>query len=362
MKYIISLVVLFLFIGCNDDMSLTPDGNGSIKINVLYNNGSGNEPLDSAIVILTSEYGSFEHLADENGYLEITGLPASNYNISIRKKHPTDKNVILTTSDKNVEIAPYQPVTREYVALPVSGNGLVINEIYSAGPDNNIFFFYDQFIELYNNSDEVRYLDGMMITRISGNRSEEGIVRKGPGADEDDDGDIDGATYVFKFPGKPGEKNFPIHPQTFVVLAQDAVNHKSILSTSIDLSGADWEFYNQYSSIDIDNQNVANLINMRSDKTVDFMINLTSDVIALTSGKDTLWSDGLDIDTIIDAVEYQSKVTYRQTLDDRVDRGVALSAPRYSGKSIQRRAPGMDSNDALLDWEIIEKPTPGYHK
>jgi len=362
MNYKIILIFVFLFIGCNEDIAVIPDGNGTLVVNVLYNTPSGNKPLDSASVTLTSEYGSSEYFTNNKGMLELTGLPSANYNISIRKKHPLDKNVTLTTSDKNVEIIPFNKVNKKYVAFPVSGNGLVINEIYCAGPDNNIFFFYDQFIELYNNSDEIRYLDGVIISRVSGNNSKEGIVRKGPGADEDDDGDIDGMTYVFRFPGKPGEKNIPVKPKQFVVLAQDAVNHKKILKTSIDLSKADWEFYNQFSAIDLDNKNVPNLINIRSDKTVDFMINLSSDVIVIASGKDSVWTDGIDIDTIIDAVEYQSKISSRQTLDDRLDRGVALSAPKYSGKSIQRRVPGMDSNDSLLDWKIMEKPTPGYDK
>ena len=134
------------------------------------------------------------------------------------------------------------------------------------------------------------------------------------------------------------------------------------MSTSIDLSNASWEFYNQYSSTDIDNPNVPNLINLRSDRTVDFLINLVSDIIVVASGVDTAWVDGIDISTIIDGVEYQSNPTSMQTLDDRIDRGYALSPPKYSGQSMQRREPGEDTNDSSLDWEILPHPTPGYQK
>jgi hypothetical protein len=193
--------------------------------------------------------------------------------------------------------------------------------------------------------------------RVSGNS--EG---KGPGADEGNDNDIDGITYIFKFPGTPGEKNYPFYPKTFKVLATTAINHQKSVAISIDLSNADWEFYNQYSVTDFDNPKVPNLINIRSDRTVDFLIGLTSDVIVLASGVDAVWEDGIDISTIIDGVQYASSPTSRKTLDSRVDKSFLLSPPRYSGKSMQRREPGGDSNDAMSDWEIISAPTPGKQK
>lgn len=145
------------------------------------------------------------------------------------------------------------------------------------------------------------------------------------------------------------------------MLAVDAVDHRSFFPNSFDLSGADWEFYNQYSPEDVDNPNTPNLINMRSDRTVDFLINLSSDVIVIASGRDTLWADGIDISTVVDAVEYQSSAppALKKTLDPRLDRGVALSPPKYSGQSMQRVEPGSDSNDALLDFMIIPVATPG---
>ena len=108
--------------------------------------------------------------------------------------------------------------------------------------------------------------------------------------------------------------------------------------------------------------NVPNLTNLRLDKTTDFLINLTADVIVIANGKDLEWEDGVDFETIIDGIEYQSKSTSRLTLDDRVDRGYVLSPPKFSGKSMQRIAPGFDSNNGVMDWETKEHPTPGYQE
>jgi hypothetical protein len=88
---------------------------------------------------------------------------------------------------------------------------------------------------------------------------------------------------------------------------------------------------------------------------------LTSDIVVIATGEDIKWEDGIDINTIIDGVEYQSSPhpINKKTLDPRVDRGYVLSPPRYSGKSMQRKSPGFDTNDSSIDFEIIDKPTPG---
>jgi len=365
MRFILSFTaVLFLFSwGCEEKPPVGIDGNAKLEIHAKWDPNPADSidsyvPLSNAKVVLISEYGVMLKSTDESGLFMIDNLPYSKYSISVRMTHPEDPNIVVVGTIKDVDLIAKSYECDTIIAKQFSSFGISINEVYSVGPINNIFFMFDLFLELYNSSDEVKYLDGMTVSRVSGN-NEGG---KGPGADEGNDGDIDGVTYIFKFPGNPGEKNYPFEPKKFLVLASDGINHKNTLAAAVDLSNADWEFYNQYSAEDIDNPNVANLINIRSDRTVDFLIGLTADVIVLTDGRDTVWEDGLDISTVIDGVEYQSSPTNQKTLDNRVDRGFALSPPKYSGQSIQRREPGSDSNDGTMDWEIIPYPTPGYQK
>jgi hypothetical protein len=362
----LSLLILsavLLLSGCHERPPVNFDGSAVLELHAYWNPSGDSipvyEPLMKAKVLLISEYGIMIRETDNTGRFYSDNLPYASYSISVRMPHPQDPNIVIVGNIKDLDLITKTSVCDTVYAAAFSSFGISINEIYAVGPLNNIFFFYDQFVELYNSSDEVRYLDGMMISRVSGNNEEGGL---GPGADQDNDGDIDGVVYLFRFPGSPGEENHPIYPKQFMVLACDAINHKSVVATSIDLSKADWEFFNQYSADDIDNLNVPNLINMRPDRTVDFLINLVADVIVLTDGRDTVWADGLDISGIIDGVEYQSNANSKKTLDPRVDRGYALSPPRYSGQSMQRREPGSDSNDSTIDWEIIPYPTPGYQK
>ncbi len=360
-KILFFSLFMSLVISCDRTPPTQVDGEAAISINVVRDSVNVDStvvfsfPVSNADIILTSEYGTIVRKTDINGSLFLENLPSSVYQIAARAHHPFDNSILLIAGIKDVEILSGKTFTDTLVTKPISSTGIAINEIYSCGPVNNIFFFYDQFIELYNSSDSVKYLDGMIVARVSGQNG-----GMGPGADVGNDGDIDGITYIFKFPGKPGEKNYPFEPHTFKVLAQDAVDHTQTMPTSIDLSHADWEFVNQLSFNDFDNPNVPNLYNIRMDRTVDFMISLTSDIVIVTDGRDSVWEDGIDISTILDGVEYQSSGTHRLTLDDRVDRGWVQSPPKYSGKSMERRDPGVDTNDGTLDWKVIDHPTPGY--
>lgn len=356
------LIILFVAVaGCKQLPPEMVDGVSSLTIVSIAEKSISKDsvqliPLPNASVFILSEYGIQIKKTDENGVLYLANLPSATYHVSVKAVNPEDPNLIYVGNSEPISVS-CENVCDTIVTKSICSFGISINEVYSAGPVNNVFYFYDQFIELYNSSDSVKYLDGMLIARISGNNDTD---KKGPGADEDDDNDIDGVTYLFKFPGKPGEKNHPFNPKQFVVLACDAANHTKMVSSSIDLSGADWEFFNQYSSADLDNPNSKNLLNMCPDKTSDFLISLVGDVLVVTTGTDTLWEDGLDISTIIDGFEGQSSSTQQKTLDVRIEKSYTLAPPKYSGKSTQRREPGQDTNNGLLDWEIIPAPTPGY--
>ena len=360
-KKILFISLLAVLISCEEKAPVQVDGEAELRIVAVWNASPLDSvetysPLANAEMILVSEYGMRSEFTDENGVMYLSEIPSSIYQISARKKHPADERILIVGNITDVEVVSGSPVIDTIFSSPIASSGISINEIYAGGPVNNFFFFFDQFIELYNSSDEIKYLDGMQVFRVSGTDNS----TKDPGDDWDDDDDIDGVTYAFKFPGRPGEKNHPFAPRSFLTLAQDAYDHSQTVSTSINLNGADWEFVNQLSAIDFDNPNVPNLYNIRLDRTVEFFINLTSDIILVASGVDTVWQDGIDVETILDGIEYQASGTRRITLDERVDRGWVQSPPKYNGESMQRREKGIDTNDGTLDWMTIPSPTPGW--
>ncbi len=362
-KILLLIMPSLVFItSCFNQKPTEYDGTYVLKLVLVYQDsalGYNHRLTNIDVQIHTDEYNleNFSATTDDSGIVIFEDLPWAAYDPQVKVKVQLpfidssgvewpDSLVSLTLIDTTLAIAPSESEPTIDTIYTISATllpGLKINEIYYTGPENRNFWFYDQFVELYNSSDEVKYLDGMIVCRIYHM--------------------LTSVTYAFRFPGEPliGTQ-FPVEPGEFVVLATDAYNHTLLYSTSIDLSGADWEFVNAFDFGDYDNPNALNLYNIMTGKTVDFMINLSGNVIAIANGSDSVMTDGLDIGTVIDCVEYSS-LSERTTKDiDRVlDAGWAgIGNQKYSGQSVERILPGFDTNNSFNDFVIIKPPTPGY--
>jgi len=247
------------------------------------------------------------------------------------------------------------------VGWQITVRELLINEIFYAGSDYSRYYFYDQFVELYNTAENTLYLDGCIITRNFP-------------SDLEDIEDIDHvrATYAFQFPGTPVTgREYPIEPGQHVVVASDAINHSLYANNGVDLSGADWEFFNPLGS-DWDNPDVPNVVSIHPTKTTDFMINLAWNAVVLATGEDywyeTYTSAGYEkiriaipLYTVLDGVEYSNTMKDSKQLTARLDAGFAgLGNSKYSAQSVERITPGLDSNNSSNDFRIVGPPSPGY--
>jgi hypothetical protein len=236
---------------------------------------------------------------------------------------------------------------------------LIINEIYYCGPINHAFYFFDQFVELYNASNDTVYLDGLLVGR----------ARQYAHPDMETN-DFVQAISLFRFPGEPLEgQDYPLAPGEFSVLAGDALDHSLYIANAMDLSNADWEFYDQYGG-DIDNP-APNISNQLPERAIDFMINLGHNAVILSDGSDWYYGEErisgngqyvhFPIETVIDVVEYSSSSESTKEITARLDAGFAgIGMLKYSGKSVERRLLGFDTNNSTLDFVINAVPTPGF--
>ncbi len=235
----------------------------------------------------------------------------------------------------------------------------MINEIFYCGSDRSNFYFYDQFVELYNSSyTDTLYLDGCIITRnyptYLGDLEDVDYVR---------------AIHAFQFPGTPVTgREYPIYPGQYVVIAADAIDHSLYVPKAVDLSGADWEFFNPL-GMDYDVLDVPNLVNIMPGKTLDYMINLVHNGVVLATGEEygfeTYDEDRLRLTlplyTVIDGVEYASRSTVTKELTMRVEVGFAgIGCTKYSGQSVERKIIGKDTDNSTNDFILVSPPTPGY--
>ncbi len=368
-KKLCLIIALLLILSCGQKKPTAIEGKGCITISIATEAG---EPVADAEVRCVSVHGKVKkvQLTDKNGKTIFKGLPSSKYTIKALKQ--TVGSSFFAGSDQiNLLSGEEKAIS---VTVKLNSLGLKINEIYYPGPINSKGFYGDQFIELYNATDDTIYLDGMI------------IIRAGAGElaarDYDQDGNLDFKFYVngkryfgfvnaFRLSGTPGKsKKYPVAPGGYVVIARDAKDHRIKYTKSIDLSHADFEFYAKYDNRDSNNLNVPDFLCMLTGehspfKPNDLDLNVKTDIVLLATGEDSVYWDGIDMDTIIDGVEYANDKNARHRADEKIDRGIAGSADetiisKYSGKSIQRWAPGFDTNNSTIDFKILEHPTPGY--
>ncbi|MFH1214544.1 MAG: DUF4876 domain-containing protein [Candidatus Neomarinimicrobiota bacterium] len=364
-KGLIFLIFLSLALTtCFKDKPTELDGTYSIRLVLVFRDSTlgYDERLKNVTVQLhTDEYSldDYSATADDSGVVVFENLAWASFDpkVKVQIQLPyidtygvarPDSLINYTLVDTVVILNPTENAMLTDTIFTITANslpGLKINEIYYTGPENRNNWFYDQYVELYNSSEEVKYLDGMIVCRIFHM--------------------LDRVTYAFQFPGEPlTGTEYPVQPGEFVVLAADATNWLTLYSTSVDLSGAAWEFVNTMDFGDTDNPNALNLHNIMTGKTVDFMINLSSNVIAIADGSDSVMTDGLDIGTVVDCVEYCSISSGERTnkdIDKILDQGWAgIGNQRYSGQSVERILPGFDTNNSFNDFVIIKPPTPGY--
>lgn len=139
---------------------------------------------------------------------------------------------------------------------PSQEPGLVISEVYATAPfvaETNYDFHY--YFELYNNSDQTVFLDGMLFGSTLGlgmNESEidpcsaqESWLNESRGV---------WAHFLNQFPG--GGTSHPLAPGEIATVALDAIDHGAVVPGLPDLSGADFEMLG---SGDVDNPSVPNL-------------------------------------------------------------------------------------------------------
>ncbi len=382
-RILITGLLILMFSSCARQAPTEKDGR--LCLTAIFADGSGviavNEQLGyapvaySRVTLESRLYNADPHTfaryvakTDSLGRAVFRDIPAADYIISLVKDTTYVNPENGATSQVTLKGHAVAHVYSEKVQLDTIKTSLslhsdvVINEVYYCGPVNRAYYFYDQFVELYNASDSTRYLDGMILCR---NRAYHNPAM--------DSLDYIQVIYVYQFPGEPRTgRTYPIEPHQFVVVAQDAADHSAYIDNALDLSGADWEFYNPYGG-DLDNPDVPNVVNAIPGNSTDFMINLVHDAVILADGTGYYYGEvsshgyqyiHVPVNTVLDAVEYSANSEKQKEITTRLDAGFAgVGIAKYSGKSTERRSAGFDTDNSSLDFINLDTPTPGWqHK
>lgn len=197
-------------------------------------------PESYGVKISNFATGSVIETTTENGIATATDILPGVYTISVSaSQNQGGFTYTIAGSESNVSlIADGAEVVVRVDAVKEAA--LVFKEIYYTGVDPANFYFRDQFYEIYNNSTEVVYADGLCIAETVFANYDKSIIYEWPIENADQ---YVFARVIWQLPGDG--KTYPVQPGESFVIAQWATNHKAEnLSkglSPVDLTGAEFE-------------------------------------------------------------------------------------------------------------------------
>lgn len=264
-----SLVALFAmtlaFTACSDDDDSTPTTPATLSIDVPI--GLEDVSIDNAQAVLTNvqtnQQTTVTGFTVNDGKIQATvpSIEEGSYNVAFTGHMKFTKNGVAGETDinetsENVSLSSSASAVQLAINNFKADGGFVISEIFFTGTQTSEGKSYsqDQYIILSNNSNATLYADSIAIlesTFLTTDKQDytPNIMQ-----------DSMAVEAIYMIPGTG--KSVPVAPGKSLVLALNAKNHKEINTNSIDLSNADYEFYDVSSSasnVDEDNPNVPNL-------------------------------------------------------------------------------------------------------
>lgn len=371
-KYILLISLVFtLFIvliptSCKLDINEPSSMRFSVELTVIDTSLDDSDSLVALaeIIMQSITYGDkFEAVTNTEGKAIIHDLLPDTYNILASGNRLEGNDIILINGqiqDTSLYIENNDTLNLKLIAQTSISSALVISEIYYSGAKSIIpQYFHDQFTELYNNSNEVLYLDSLIIADL-----EYGFI----------DDSLFHVNHAYMFPGTG--KDYPINPGEFIIIAQDAIDHSIHPVNTVDLTVADFEYYVADKG-DVDNANVPNMLQIHHRHGNDFLYSVFSNAIIIIDVEDP-YEYGYDEfnrlllpkEGVLDGVEYRDNPAEmdKKRLDTKFDAGLTGGIPSYSSQSIERfidryeegRMILMDNNNSALDFHINKPPTPGW--
>ncbi|UOB16061.1 DUF4876 domain-containing protein [Abyssalbus ytuae] len=393
-KFLFLTIMVLFFTACSDDDNVAQTYTATVT--VTYPNGYDESVAEGITVTIThSLSGSFySAITDASGTATFEELEAGIYEVSaVGETEEFALNGVLdgvtVSADASFEI------TLEATALE---GGLVFKEIYYTGSKTleDGSYYSDQFHEIYNNSDETIYLDGLCIGLLNPTSSSESVW-------VDNEGELMNELplqfHVWYIPGDGDD--YPLEARTSIVIAQDGIDHQTDEAgnpnSPVNLGSANWETYcgDINDGKDADAPGVPNLSMMFTTSTTmyDWLHSVFGSAVVifrLPEGTDPVtWAEDpanlmtkpgststteylmVPKDYVIDAVEVvrvEEEKRYKRLPSD-LDAGKVWCSGTYVSESIRRKVKQIidgkviyqDTNNSSEDFLGSQTPTPFEH-
>ncbi|MDD3038691.1 DUF4876 domain-containing protein [Bacteroides sp.] len=234
-------LLITLLLGACSDEETTSCG---VNVQVVFSEGAATESFDGIKVVLTNKTGGtvYTSACSSAGVAAFVVEPGD-YAASVH--YQTTTGVVFNGRIESLSLLPNTDEAVRTVKLALTQaktNALVIKEVYydgckgKAGED----YDFDQYITLYNNSDETIYLDGLCVAEVDFSH---GIGSPWMELDPDMER-IPAGYFTWQFPGNG--QDYPLPSGAETTIATNAVNHTAGEyghQNSVNLSAVDWGFY-----------------------------------------------------------------------------------------------------------------------
>lgn len=330
---------------------------------------------------------------NENGIASVEIVPG-NYSITVMGTVENDGDKYFMNGNIP-SVSLVKPISQEEAAAsneglvirPAKVGSLILSEVYFCGVSP--FYFRDQTYQIYNNGDEVEYLDGICFANLTPNMVFEGDALP-VWPDEEGSNNYVYAEYVWKFPGTG--RDYPLYPGESIIICQESRDHKINNPASFDNSMAEWECWTGNASRN--NPEVADmpLYYATSLNRFQWLVSVFGGAYCIFK-PETPFSDAeganfygdfnnqntcaqvnqtkryarIQASWILDGVELLSSLTLlsNKRVPGYVDAGAASVGETYCGKAICRkvidtRPDGTpifaDTNNSTQDYEVVDSP------
>ncbi len=402
-KILLFMAIAFAAISCEqfDQVKDVPKvGNVSIGIDISLKKGD-NVPAPESYKVKLNNYAENIEVVKTvaaGDVITIDDILPGIYTVSISGESQANGfTYVFNGNLSNIDVLEDNEVMPLEMQAAKSGN-ILFKEIYYCGSKigGKTTYFRDQYYELYNNSNEVQYLDGLCL----GNINPAGTSSINYVWDRPNQEDYIYFETIWQVPydkENPDNKMYPLQPGESVIMAQMAHDHRAENlnpDCPVDLSGAEFEFYLKTTAYTKDNP-AHNMIGAFWKKTTSWwLVTVNGGAFAIfypdeqmaslmyepdyeqqysgtwitpvgysTKGKD------VPIDCIVDAVELmlnESKITQKR-MPAVLDAGATWVGGTYLAKSVGRkiketaedgRVIYQDTNNSLEDFQVNETPVP----
>ncbi len=365
----------------------------TIKYNLPENFHQGIN-YSNKLVEFSGSSASYSFTTDESGSINIAGIIPDEYTINTTWEISGREYRELASDDNFVEdnvkvlirstLTNYPLFVSEDMDIDLEMlimKSLLISKIYYSGTKDNFNRNYriDSFVEIFNNSSEIVYLDGKYLA-LAESMSPAAYLAA-------DDPDYIYTRQICRFPGS-GE-DYPIQAgESIVIAAQSARNHTLSAENSVDLSDADFEVKDLDGMGNPDVKALPIISNSTSIRYLNLLSGAPNAIFLFDTEEDIFqWDEvfapgkttgerfrKVPVSTVLDGVEALKNNAVSgpdlnlKRFQDIVDAGFVMinATSGYTNESLERKISSMDgdriilkdSNNSSDDFVVIQGPEP----